>query len=145
MRPMETQVFTGLYRTRQREQGHAPLGNGCPDQASATETADEDRDPGKKLLCRRCRNPVTNSGDTITIAGSQSHSQCNPYGHFFYFTCYSQASGCVVSGDATAEFSWFSGYRWQYASCGKCNSHLGWFFSGQSPVFFGLLENELSE
>ncbi|MGI9276003.1 MAG: cereblon family protein [Endozoicomonas sp.] len=142
---METQVLTGLYRTRQREQGHASLSNGQPDQASDAETADEDGNSGKKLLCRRCRNPVTSSGHSITIAGSQSHSQCNPSGRFFYFTCFSQAPGCAVFGEATAEFSWFPGYRWQYACCGKCDSHLGWFFSGYEPTFFGLLENELTE
>ena len=34
-----------------------------------------------------------------------------------------------VLGDPEAKDSWFPGYLWQGVICGRCNSHLGWYFT----------------
>lgn len=50
----------------------------------------------------------------------------------------------------TREHSWFHGYGWQIAYCGKCQSHIGWKFTGleeeqeQDESFFALLRAEIS-
>jgi hypothetical protein len=45
-------------------------------------------------------------------------------------------------GGASAEFSWFSGYRWRVALCGRCLGHLGWRFE-QGDSFYGLILDRL--
>ena len=98
----------------------------------------------KKLACHYCLNPVTTQDCAISVAGSHRHSQCNPHGCFFHFACFSAAPGCRLVGDSVITDSWFDGYTWQIANCRHCQLHLGWYFSGQSPTFFGLLHSRLT-
>ena len=107
---------------------------------------DQEETPAKinnKLVCRYCLNPITAETCAISIAGNHRHSQCNPHGYFFHFGCFSTAPGCRIIGDPVTTDSWFSGYAWQIANCNHCQMHLGWYFSGQSPTFYGLLHNRL--
>lgn len=99
---------------------------------------------GKGVVCRECGHPVTVAEAVIHIDGSQTHTFFNPTGIVFEIICVSRAPGCAVLGAASAEFSWFPGFTWRVALCGKCRTHLGWCFESGDVSFFGLILKKLS-
>lgn len=101
--------------------------------------------PGRRLLCANCGQPVTTEAERISIEGRSVHQATNPSGIEFEFGCFASAPGALVAGEPTTEFSWFTGYAWRFALCRGCGAHLGWFFQGGAPTFFGLILNRLKE
>ena len=79
----------------------------------------------------------------MAVHGTHIHTFFNPAGIVYEICCFRKAEGCAVHGDATAEFAWFAGSHWQYAVCGACQEHLGWFFTTPGESFFGLIRNRL--
>jgi hypothetical protein len=100
---------------------------------------------GRRLACKLCHSVITRRGDAIDKDGKHQHTFFNPSGILFDVGCFARAPGCSISGTPTSEFSWFKGFLWQYSSCSVCNAHLGWFFSGGGPSFYGLIVNRLIE
>jgi hypothetical protein len=109
-----------------------------PDKADQKEDAGR----GGDLRCRACRHGITSRQTAVPVNGRQIHVCTNPSGITFEFGCYSQAPGCAVTGQLTAEHTWFPGYTWQIAQCAGCGTHLGWRFRGDSG-FFGLILSRL--
>ncbi len=109
-----------------------------------TERREETAATGSRLLCRRCRNPVTEAGMGIVFDGNHVHSRINPAGIVYDFACYRHAPGCNVVGPPVREHSWFAGYTWQIALCSRCGEHMGWRFRGEDG-FFGLILDRLIE
>ena len=97
---------------------------------------------GKRLLCRRCANPITSMAAQIPVSGSHQHRFSNPAGQSFHIGCFSKAPGCALQGRACSEHSWFPGYRWTVALCARCGNHLGWRFQADDG-FFGLILAQL--
>jgi hypothetical protein len=97
----------------------------------------------KPLICSNCSAPITSGKEAVSVNGSHEHAFFNPAGIAFEIRCFKQAPGCLVQGDPTTEFSWFAGYRWQYATCGNCLTHLGWFFLSGNNSFFGLISDRV--
>ncbi|XCN75133.1 MAG: cereblon family protein [Candidatus Electrothrix aestuarii] len=81
------------------------------------------------IRCRTCLTPLTAKDQAISKQGRHEHVFFNPSGITFEIRCFQDALGCLVKGKPTGEFSWFSGYLWQYALCMNCRTHIGWFFS----------------
>ena len=98
---------------------------------------------GRPLLCAICNYVITSEGETIEISGNHFHTCTNPANIVFNIRCFSQAPGCSPVGIATAEHTWFSGYRWQIALCKECGVHLGWLFR-DGDSFYGLIADRLS-
>lgn len=94
------------------------------------------------LLCRNCKHQIANESDRIFINESHSHTCKNPSGFIFTFGCFSDASGCISTGTASYEFSWFAGHSWQIVICANCGIHLGWLFRNTSQ-FYALITNRL--
>ncbi|MDA8018409.1 MAG: cereblon family protein [Thermoanaerobaculia bacterium] len=108
------------------------------------ETRPEETDQREiRLVCRACGHHITDHAARIEIAGRHVHRRTNPSHVEFEFACFDAAPGSASVGDPTDEHSWFSGYRWQFAVCRKCGSHLGWYFRGREPAFWGLVTNRL--
>jgi len=97
------------------------------------------------IFCRDCGFLITSEDAVISIAGNHRHTFKNPAGIVFEIGCFSSAPGCINMGEPTLEFTWFPGYRWTYSVCGKCLSHLGWFFQSGDSQFYGLILNRLSK
>jgi hypothetical protein len=98
------------------------------------------RDASKRrLLCRSCGSPVTTEAERTSIEGQHVHRRINPAGIDFEFGCFIAAPGAEIVGEATAEYSWFAGYRWNYSVCRGCATHLGWHFEGAGPSFHALI------
>ena len=103
----------------------------------------EDQDKG--ILCRICSHRVTSHEEMLEKSGRHVHTFKNPTGITYTIGCFKNAPGCVSLGTATDEFTWFTGYLWNFAVCSRCFSHLGWFY--QSPggdSFYGLILNQLT-
>lgn len=116
--------------------------DGTPEKSedpAAVELADD----GTFLLCANCLHLITFHQANIAVNGSHEHTFANPSGLVYTIGCFNQAPGCATVGEATAEFSWFQGYRWRVAVCAACLSHLGWRFSSSGSSFFGLILNRL--
>ncbi len=99
----------------------------------------------RRLLCRACKQPITADDHRISIAGRHLHRRVNPMGIEFEFGCFGEAPGAATLGEPTSDHSWFAGYAWSFAYCGRCGVHLGWFFEGADPAFHGLISNLLEE
>lgn len=126
-----------LYRPGGRRQspGHQKLPD--PENRASADTADQ------RLLCRRCRHPITTPVHRIHKQGRHEHVFFNPHGLVFEIGCFSQAPGCAVLGRPTLEFTWFSGFAWRITICRGCQQHLGWRYEQGEEIFFGLLTAQL--
>lgn len=96
------------------------------------------------FCCAMCGSGITSSDKGIVRQGNHYHDCLNPDGRRFLVACFSEASGCVYSGELIERFSWFRHYRWQFARCRSCHSQLGWHYVG-SDMFVGLILEQLVE
>lgn len=115
-----------------------PLDSTAPSPADVT-------DDGDFLLCANCLNLVTSRRAAMTVDGSHQHTFANPSGMVYTIGCFRWAPGCGVVGEASAEFSWFSGFLWRVAVCTACRCHLGWRFLSCESSFYGLIMDHLVE
>lgn len=107
---------------------------------------DVDEKPEKAILCGKCNHTVTSERQRIEVDGAHRHRFMNPHGFLFDIGCFGEASGCLVIGEPSTEFSWFPGFAWRYAVCSACHEHLGWTFEGPGETrFHGLVLNRLVE
>ena len=98
------------------------------------------------ILCRGCLYPITRAKERIAVNGAHRHTFANPHGIVFEIGCFKKASGCAAVGPASAEFTWFAGYRWRAGLCLACLTHLGWVFSAAGgDGFHGLILDRLIE
>jgi hypothetical protein len=103
---------------------------------------EKDEDDKKFFLCKVCRQLITPYETKINIDGHHRHTFVNPAGIEYSIGCFSSADGCYETGIPTVQYTWFPGYRWCYALCSKCRSHLGWSYKSSNSGFYGLiLEN----
>ena len=106
-----------------------------------TENQDEaDTGKGHAIRCGFCRAIISYPGNQLERLGKHIHTFRNPSGLSFTIACYARA-WCDAVGSPTEEWSWFPGYRWQYALCHACHEHLGWFYrtDGDLAPFYGLI------
>lgn len=101
----------------------------------------DDSNPEKHpvLICRSCNHKITSEDRKIEISGSHRHTFFNPAGIVYELGCFSNAPGCAVLGELSAEFSWFPGFLWKVALCSKCGVHMGWQFQSGDLYFYGLI------
>lgn len=110
---------------------------------------DTRRDEERRLLCAACGRTVARPHHRISVGGAHRHTFTNPLGLVFTIGCFSDAPGCVATGEATAEWSWFRGYRWQVGLCRGCGVHLGWGYRPEedgaaTSAFYGLILERLA-
>jgi hypothetical protein len=97
------------------------------------------------LLCRFCGHAITSPKESISFEGRHSHTFMNPAGIVYTIGCFSEAKGCSLYGNPSSEYTWFTGYRWTVALCGRCGGHMGWHYSSGESSFYGLILENLSE
>lgn len=123
---------------RLRKKASELEGGGAPD-------ADTRSAPERIVVCESCRHRLARAADRIEVSGRHEHTCVNPAGHVYRIACFRTASGCVGEGGWTDYHTWFAGYFWQIALCGRCGIHLGWAFSGEGADFHGLIVNRILE
>jgi hypothetical protein len=95
------------------------------------------------ILCASCLGVLTGKDQRMEIQGSHKHIFSNPHGFVYEIGCFGSAR-CQYAGQPTEEFSWFRGFRWRFAVCARCLTHLGWLFiSPSSHQFHGLILDRL--
>lgn len=94
---------------------------------------------GQAARCRVCGAILAGDDHAIEVDGASRHRFANRAGLVFAVGCYGHAPGCVASGPATDEDTWFAGHTWQRAFCRRCAGHAGWLFRGKARVFFALI------
>lgn len=110
------------------------------------EDQDREEKTERALLCRACKNKICSLSSGIEVNGRHQHTFYNPEGVIFQIGCFASAPGCVVQGKPTLHFTWFEGYRWSFALCGNCGTHLGWHYREDAGGrFYGLIFNKLAE
>jgi len=119
------------------------LGYGTGQDRQDEDTPEQKREEETSILCKFCGSVITRRDAACKKNGRHDHVFFNPAGIAFEISCFKNAPGCVVQGEPTTNFSWFSGYRWQYALCATCLTHLGWRFSSSHDAFFGLITGRL--
>ena len=113
-----------------------------PRTGVTVKVADERDDTSKRnYCCIGCQTPIAEA-TMIPINGKQRHTFANPGGEVFYIGCFANAWHLIAVGDPTDQFTWFPGYSWQVAVCGRCGLHLGWQYLGEKR-FFGLIMDRL--
>jgi hypothetical protein len=99
------------------------------------------------LRCVVCKHRISERAYRIEMAGAYEHTFVNPHGIAFHIGCFAAAPGCVHLGGTEEAFSWFPGWAWQVAACGRCRAHVGWIYraigglAGQQ--FHGLILDKL--
>jgi hypothetical protein len=88
--------------------------------------------------CAACGHELALLRDRIDVEGAASRRFVNPAGIEYEIAGFREAAGCSLAGEPSSYWSWFAGYAWQIALCGRCGQHLGWCFSGAAR-FFGLI------
>lgn len=106
---------------------------------------DKSEKTDKGILCAFCENLITSHKNKINIYGSHSHIFTNPNGFIYEIGVFSEAEGCFVYGEPSSLHSWFPPYKWNFAICNKCSSHLGWNFKIVQNAFFGLILIKLNQ
>lgn len=101
-------------------------------------------DHGRAIRCAGCKTVITYHGNAEHRQGGHVHSFINPGGYEFTIGCFGRA-WCLIVGQPSREWTWFSGYTWQYALCSQCREHLGWFYNSSSAEnsFYGLILDRL--
>jgi len=119
-------------------------GRGQPAVDTDEETLEAPPDGGAPILCRLCGQVVSRADQRMTVEGQHRHTFANPHGLVFEIGCFRTAVGCRHMGKPTADFSWFSGFKWRLAVCSKCLSQVGWLFTSLgSDGFHGLILDRL--
>lgn len=94
------------------------------------------------LVCAACRVVITHEAAAISRDGKHQHVCANPAGKLFVVRCFASAQNLSALGFPTSTSSWFAGYGWRIVTCAGCQSHMGWYFTGEAP-FFGLIAGNL--
>jgi hypothetical protein len=115
---------------------------GAEEQAAAQ----GEQEPRRVISCANCGYRITHPEERIHVHGAHEHVFTNPGGYVYRIGCFGGAPGCAEAGPETEEFTWFRGYRWRYAGCAACHTHLGWAYRrGSSTAFYGLIRGRLVE
>ena len=118
-----------------------PESGASPVSQPATDLEDEDP---RSICCRACDEAITAPNYQISVNGAHLHTFANPLGIVFEIGCFSRVRAVGYVGPETDEFTWFKGYRWRIALCGRCQVHLGWrFAAGPVEEFHALIVDRL--
>ncbi len=120
-----------------------PFGNGSQRPRTREHKADSGLHGRRRLVCARCGHHITDEDARIRIGAQDEHVFVNPHGFVYRIVCFARAPGAREVGPAQTEFSWFPGYTWQVAACGRCDWHLGWWFRAGRNRFAGCISDRL--
>jgi hypothetical protein len=95
--------------------------------------------PDDALRCAACDHRITEHAYRSETGGTHEHTFVNPAGFTFRIGCFVAAPGCKHIGSTSDAFSWFPGWTWQVAICGRCRAHVGWIFRCAGEQFHGLI------
>ena len=107
-----------------------------PDSNPARDSTDAGDDA---LRCAICEHRISEPAYRIEMSDAHEHTFVNPAGVVHHIGCFAAAPGCAHVGATEEAFSWFPGWKWQVAICGRCHTHVGWIFRCAGSQFHGLI------
>ena len=132
----------GLPRKAFKTPPQTPPENGASPEGREKPALD-DEDP-RSIQCRQCGEDITAPDFRIAIQGAHRHTFANPIGVVFEVGCFSRVRAVRYVGPETDEFTWFNGFSWRIALCGRCQVHLGWRFTAtRADDFHALIVDRL--
>lgn len=146
--PCPNEPMQGERIWREAKKGQNPAAPESSEEESARQGIKEA--PRKALLCRTCRQPVSSPEAAFCMRSPHTVQLfVNPAGFAREVLTLKEAHNLHFEGWSTLEATWFAGYAWRIAYCGRCGTHLGWRFERRlaqdgPPEFFGLLCEELT-
>lgn len=120
-------------------------------ESGTVEVAETEVDPqtsssqgitGSDWLCAWCLNHIASEKNRFLFNGKSEFVFMNPEGIRFSIITFSQTIGCRQAGVPTLEYTWFPDYAWSLCICNRCDTMLGWYYSGPS-IFVGLIRNRI--
>jgi hypothetical protein len=96
-------------------------------------------------VCAACAHVLTDDDARISVSGAHVHVFRNPSAIDYRIGCFSDAPGCRGIGDFSTVWTWFPGWAWRVAECANCGAHLGWSFSREQGLFYGLILERIVE
>lgn len=85
------------------------------------------------LICRRCNIQLGDQAEIFSLSSEGPQGAfVNPGGHVHETLTLYRAKNLRLTGTPSTEYSWFPGYAWTIAECGRCFSHIGWKFTATS-------------
>uniref|UniRef100_A0A7S3QSM9 Protein cereblon n=1 Tax=Dunaliella tertiolecta TaxID=3047 RepID=A0A7S3QSM9_DUNTE len=108
----------------------------------------------RALRCGRCTAALADAQDLfVSTEEGAGAIFCNEYGYVHDSVSFSKLrAGARVrlQRPAQEKHSFYPGYIWWIASCGRCNNHLGWRFRAPKPnmrptEFWGIRRDALTE
>ena len=137
LNPSSTEIF---FRSSSGKSGDEIAEGILSDEENGMEPEDEEN-----ISCRKCRHSITRPAEAIQVNSQHQHTFANPHGQIFEIGCFQMAEGCGYIGQKTAEWSWFKGFSWKIAVCGKCLVQVGWIFISSKGLdnFHGLILERL--
>ncbi|KAM3958326.1 protein cereblon isoform 1-T1 [Aphomia sociella] len=99
------------------------------------------------LCCSSCMGEIARREHIFAMSSEGVHSNYTNLGGFMHdIVTVSRAAHTLLSGSASAEYSWFPGYAWTIACCAGCMAHVGWRFDAlkrnlRPQRFYGLCRN----
>ncbi|MHB8742871.1 MAG: cereblon family protein [Sulfuricaulis sp.] len=112
-------------------------------ERSETEHVEKTRHE-KRLFCANCHHPITHQDQRLVVQGSHEYRFTNPHGIIYLIACFREAAGSTPVGEATTEYTCFTGYAWRITQCAHCRLHLGWLFQLRGEYFHALITSRLT-
>ena len=112
--------------------------------------SEEEEAPEHAVVCRRCGQPISSSRHRFSFRASSSIQVFpNPQGMMMKICTFRAAHDLALRSVPTDAFTWFEGYAWTVAVCGRCEEHLGWRYDavgGSVPArFYGFLVDRVRD
>ena len=116
-----------------------------PSSVASTATQSAEVVARVPVVCASCRAPLTYRDLGRAVDGAHEHTFFNPAGVVYALRCFESAAGARTVGNPDLAFSWFAGWAWQIALCGRCGAHVGWRWEKGGASFVGLVTTAVLE
>ncbi|XP_027354894.1 protein cereblon isoform X2 [Abrus precatorius] len=103
------------------------------------------------IRCKCCQTIIAKRSDMLVMSSEGPLSAyVNLGGHVHEIMTLYKANGLALIGPAVAEYSWFPGYAWTIATCGTCETQMGWLFTARNQKlrpssFWGIRSCQVAE
>ncbi|KAL4704750.1 hypothetical protein ACJJTC_000074 [Scirpophaga incertulas] len=88
-----------------------------------------------QLCCSSCLAEIAVRDHIIPMSSEGVHANYTNLGGYMHdVVTVSAVRNTRLQGRASAEYSWFPGYCWTIAVCGRCSTHVGWRYCCSTHV-----------
>ncbi|XP_031277762.1 uncharacterized protein LOC116136196 [Pistacia vera] len=103
------------------------------------------------VQCKTCKTAIARRSDMLVMSSEGPlGAYVNPGGSVHEIMTLYKANSLALRDRACTEYSWFPGYAWTIASCGACETHMGWLFTAtkkslKPKSFWGIRSSQVAD